>query len=486
MADISYFHGVQVLENPNSPSLLRVTKHGVTFVNGTAPDADAAAFPLNKPTLVTSMAQAALLGTSGTIYADVATIFGEGGSVVIVNRFEHSETPATLQANLIGDPAQRTGLYSALRAKAITGLQPRVIITAGNTGAWIEDGLVSVALSGNGSKLTEAPTVSFTGGGSDAGKVLPTAVAVLGTGLDAGRVISVTVTTAGKGMTVPPTIVFAGGGADAAKVLPTATANLGDVGNPIVSALASITAQIKARAYVAGPSTTNEGAVRFRNSVNSGRVLIIDPAGIKNVNGVPVTVPIAPVFAGIRSRVVASAEGVSGSVSNKEIRTLDGVARSIMYPDDSNYLNDNQVASVINENGLRTWGSRLATSDPLWQFDSVRATADMVNESLEQIYFKWVDKKLTKANLKMLIEDGNAAMRVFTKNDDILGGRVWLSDLNEPTVNANGQIYLNVEFEPVGLMEQIKITTHRNILYYQLLLDEVRGAIDNGPLTLAA
>jgi uncharacterized protein len=28
-------------------------------------------------------------------------------------------------------------------------------------------------------------------------------------------------------------------------------------------------------------------------------------------------------------------------------------------------------------------------------------------------------------------------------------------------------------------MEQIHITTFRNVLYYQLLLDEVRGAIDN-------
>lgn len=35
-------------------------------------------------------------------------------------------------------------------------------------------------------------------------------------------------------------------------------------------------------------------------------------------------------------------------------------------------------------------------------------------------------------------------------------------------------------------MEQINITTYRNILYYQLVQDQVRGAIDNGPLTLAA
>ncbi|PZP65755.1 MAG: phage tail protein, partial [Delftia acidovorans] len=423
--------------------------------------------------VVTSLSQASLLGTEGTLYADVATVFGEGGSMVIVNRVEHSDTPETLQANLIGTLIARTGVYAALRAKSLTGYQPRILVTAGNTGAWIEKGIVSVAVTNGGTGYTTAPTVTITGtGGSGA-----TATATVTNGV----VTAVTITAAGTGYTTA-TVAFSGGGGSGAL----ATANIGDVANPFVSALATVAEQIKARAYIAGPNTTNSDAVRFRNTVNSGRIMIIDPQGIKNVNGAPVTVPIAPVFAGIRARVVASDEGVSGSVSNKTIRTLDGVARSIMYPTDSNYLNEKQIATVINEDGRRTWGSRLATDDALWQFDSVRATADMINESLERIYFKWVDKKFTKANLKMMIEDGNAALRVFAKDNDIIGGKVWLSDINEPTVNANGQVYLNVEFEPVGLMEQIKITTYRNILYYQILLDQVRGAIDNGPLTVAA
>lgn len=382
-----------------------------------------------------------VLGQAGTLAADVATVFGEGGSFVIVNRVEHSQTPATLLANLIGDPIARTGVYAALRAKSLTGYKPRVLVTAGDTGTWIANGLVSVALSAAGSNLTEAPTIAFSGGGSDAGKVLPTAVAVLGTGANAGKVVSVTITNPGANMTQAPSVAFSGGGSDGGKVLPTATANVGDVANGFISALTTVAEQIGARAYVAGPNTTNANALRYRNTVNSRRILIIDPMGIKNVDGTPVTVPIAPVFAGIRARAVASDEGVSGSVSNKQIRTLDGVARSIMYPTDSNYLNEKQIATVINENGLRTWGSRLATDDSIWQFDSVRATADMINESFEQIYFKWVDKKFTKANLKMMVEDGNAALRVFAKNNDIIGGKVWLSDLNQPTVNANGQVY---------------------------------------------
>ncbi len=489
MADLSYFHGVQLDESPDTPSVLRVKNHGVTFLNGHADAADAAAFPINKPTLVTSLNQASALGTEGSLLRDLRTILEEGGSYVVVNRVEYSDTPATLMANLIGDPVERTGLYAFHRAKSLTGYQPRVIVTDGETGTWIADGVVSVSLTGGGSSLTEAPAVTASGGGSASGKVLPVLEAVMGTGAAAGTVASVRVVSPGKDMTVAPTITFTGGGSEVDKVLPTAVANLGDVGNAYVSALRSICHAdgARARAYIHGPNTTNSDSVRFRKTINSDRILVIDPLGIKNVDDVPVIVPSAPVFAGVRSRVVASAEGVSGSVSNKMIRTLDGVARTINYPLDSNYLNENQVNTIINERGgLRTWGSRLAAENILWQFDSVRATADMINEGLEDLYFLYVDRKFTRGNLKMMIEDGNAALRVFTINEDILGGRVWLSDLNVPSLNAQGKVFLNVEFEPVGLMEQIHITTYRNIVYYQLLLDDVRGAIENGPLSLAA
>lgn len=485
MVDLSYFHGSRVSESADTPSLLRVQKFGITFVNGTAPDANATEFPINQPQVVTSLTKAKLLGTSGTLLADIETIFAEGGSMVVVNRVEHDDDAAILQTNLIGSASAKTGLFAAYRASPDLGVKPRVLVTAGVTGTWIEQGVVSVPMATNGSNLTEAPTVTATGGGSDAGKVLPTLAAIFDEAT--GTVTGVTIVSPGENMTEAPTITFSGGGSDAGKVLPTATANVGDAANPYVSALNTITHQINARAYIAGPNTTDADAIRFRNTINSGRILVIDPKGIKNENGVPVTVPIAPVFAGVRARVVSSSEGVSGSVSNKIIRSLDGVARTVSYPADSNYLNERQVSTVINERGgLRTWGSRLAIDDAIWQFDSVRATADMVNEALEDLYFEYVDRKFTKANLKMMVEDGNAALRVFKTNEDILGGKVWLSDLNQPTLNANGKVFLNVEFEPVGIMEQIGITTHRNILYYTLLLDEVRGAIENGPLTLAA
>lgn len=558
VADLSYFHGVKLEESPDTPSLLRVNRFGIAYFNGTADNADPAAYPENERILVTSLSQANLLGTSW-LKSALETYFGEGGTYAIVNRVPVGDDDAETQANLIGDPSLFTGIYGALKAKAELSvspqvIQPRILVTEGDTGTWIDDGVISVSLTNGGADYTSAPAVGFTGGTPDetaaatavvnkhkvksltivnagqdytsaptitiapppAGGIQATATCTVADGeIDtitivnkgkgyvdvpavtieggdgtlaqltavlAGPVIRIDVTDPGKGFDATPSVALTGGGGSGAL----AVANIGDVANAFISALATVAPQIRARAYVEGPNTTNAEAVRWRATIGGGRILCIDPKSLKNVNGVPIQKPMAPVWAGVRARVVRSAEGVSGSVSNKIIRTIDGVARTISYPSDSNYLNEQHVNTVINERGgFRTWGSRLATDDLVWAFDSVRATADMINEALEDLYFLYVDRKFTKHNLKMMIEDGNAALRVFKLNDDILGGKVWLSDLNTPTLNAGGKVFLNVEFEPVGLMEQIHITTYRNILYYQLMLDEVRGAIENGPLTLS-
>lgn len=551
MVDLSYKHGVTLVESADTPSLLRVSNFGVTFFNGTADDADEATFPVNTPTLITSLSQATLLGASW-LKEQVEVYFGEGGSYLIVNRVETGGDDDETRENLIGDPTERTGLYAALKAKALLGIQPRTIVTEGDVGAYIEDGVVSITVTAGGAGYTSAPTVTIGGSGDAAAtatinKHKVKSITVTNAGADytsaptvtlsappeggvqatataavsGGAITGYTITQAGTGYVTPPTVTLSGGGGSGGigtavlggpvtlitVVEPgedygstpsvtissgggsgaTAVANLGDVASPFISALATICPQIRARAYIDGPNSTNSEAVRFRNTVNSDRILICEPAVLKNVNGTPIQKPMAPVFAGVRARVVASSEGVSGSVSNKIVRTVDGVARTIQYPNDSNYLNERHVNTIINERGgFRTWGSRLATDNLIWSFDSVRATADMINEALEDLYFVYVDRKFTKANLKMMVEDGNAALKVFQLNDDILGGRVWLSDLDTPTLNANGKVFLNVEFEPVGIMEQIHITTYRNILYYQILLDDVRGAIENGPLTLEA
>ena len=82
-------------------------------------------FPLNEPVAISTPAQAARLGTSGSLaeaIADVWRTAGRGGATIVVVR-----TADDTAANVIGARADRTGVYALLKAEAETELKPRLI-----------------------------------------------------------------------------------------------------------------------------------------------------------------------------------------------------------------------------------------------------------------------------------------------------------------------------------------------------------------------
>ena len=88
-----------------------------------------AAFPLDTPVLLNTAAQAAELGTSGSLPAavrDVARTAGRQGATIVVVRVAADSTAA-----LLGDRTARTGLYALLNAEAHTGQRPRLVAVPG-------------------------------------------------------------------------------------------------------------------------------------------------------------------------------------------------------------------------------------------------------------------------------------------------------------------------------------------------------------------
>ena len=260
--------------------------------------------------------------------------------------------------------------------------------------------------------------------------------------------------------------------------------------NPVASELAVVAETLRAIAIVDGPDTTDDAAKAYRTKLNSQRLFIVDPKVMvwsTTLNDY-VPQPASARFCGVQARVDREF-GFWWSLSNKPIRGITGVTRAIAYGDHANYLNVDGVNTIINTGeGFITWGNRVATGDDLWVFMSVRRTADFINEAIEKAYMEFVDKPFTPANLKFLVESGRAFLRDLQAFGAILGGNVWIDpDKNDDLQMASGRIVLSVEFEPPAPMEDIKITAHRNTLYYDVLLDGVLQELgNNGPLTEAA
>ncbi len=140
----SFLHGVEVLEIDAGPRPIQTVRSSVIGIVGTAPDADATAFPLDTPVLVAgSRVEAAKLDTVGTglgtLPAALDGIFDQAGALVVVVRVAEGVDAAATQTNVIGgvDAAigAYTGVHALAAAESVLGVAPKILIAPGFTNA---------------------------------------------------------------------------------------------------------------------------------------------------------------------------------------------------------------------------------------------------------------------------------------------------------------------------------------------------------------
>ena len=378
-------------------------------------------------------------------------------------------------------------------ATVVDGVITAIAVTAGGTGYADETTTIGITdATGSGAEasvtIVEGAITAITVVEGGMGYTEPT-VAIEGEGENAtatatvtnGVIESVTVTKPGYGFTGAPTVAFGGGGSNAA-----ATATKGDVMNPVVAELQGVADALKAVIYVDGPDTSDQAAVQYRSRINSQRVFICDPKVLKFDTDAAAYAPkpSSPIWAARQAKMDLE-QGFWWPGSNTEITGIGGVNRPIEYGVQANYLNENRINTIVNigNTGFRLWGVWTCASDLMWQFVNVRRTADAINEALEEAYLEFVDRPFSRANLKFMIEGGRNFLRMMEREGAILpGSDVWLLDSNTQEDMAQGIVKLGVKYEPPAPMVDIRLTAHRNIVAYELLLNQVAQEIAGGSL----
>lgn len=149
-----YHHGVEVVEINDGTRTISTVSTAVVGMVCTASDADAGAFPLNEPVLITNPQSAiAKAGTKGTLAKSLQLIANQSKPVVVVVRVaegtgEGEEAQAQTISNIIGttdENGKYTGLKALLTAKAVTGVKPRILGVPGLDTQEVATSLVSVA-----------------------------------------------------------------------------------------------------------------------------------------------------------------------------------------------------------------------------------------------------------------------------------------------------------------------------------------------------
>lgn len=126
-----YHHGVRVLEINEGTRPIRTVSTAVVGLICTGDDADASAFPLNTPVMLTNVVAAlGKAGTTGTLYRTLDAIGRQTKPVTIVVRVAEGKDADETTSNVIGTvtaDGQYTGMKALLRAQSRFGVRPRIL-----------------------------------------------------------------------------------------------------------------------------------------------------------------------------------------------------------------------------------------------------------------------------------------------------------------------------------------------------------------------
>ena len=144
-----YHHGVRVVEVNDGTRTISTVSTAIVGMVCTADDADAAAFPLNEPVLLTNVLSAiGKAGKKGTLAAALQAIADQAKPVTVVVRVAEGDTPAETTSNIIGttdENGRYTGMKALLSAQTQLGVKPRILGVPGLDAPEVSTALASIA-----------------------------------------------------------------------------------------------------------------------------------------------------------------------------------------------------------------------------------------------------------------------------------------------------------------------------------------------------
>ena len=445
-----------------------------------------AAFPLNTPVSITSTStQAAMIDPASPIGDALSAINAQladlqtTARVVIVRTAEGTSQNATTKlwetiSNIVGNAAQKTGLYAFKRAGALVGVYPRLVCVPGYT-TQRPSGLSELTLTDGGANLTEAPTVVFTGGGTDPAKRLPTAHAVLGSGDTADQVVALVIDDPGIGLVGALAVSFTGGGSELDKDLPTATATVSDLANPIVAALPAVLSSYLGIGVVDVDPDDDQGAIDDRETMQSMRLMTVTPEVDVLESGVVVKRPLSPRAIGLFIRRDFQNGGRPfGAIANQPVYGIVGPSRDVEFSltdgdTEGQTLLGHQVGVLvrgesgddfaISEGGFVFVGYDNVGEDLTWrQIHKVRGRDFIELTFLRTLRYYLGRYSLRQQTVQVCVNTvGNILAQACAKGE-ILGYEARFDpDLNNLDDLRTGKIYLRAKFEEAPMLRVIEV-----------------------------
>jgi phage tail sheath protein FI len=234
---------------------------------------------------------------------------------------------------------------------------------------------------------------------------------------------------------------------------------------PVATALVAIAQQLRAFAYVsASDCQTKEEATTYRENFGAREVMVIWP-DFQNWNTVTngtVTAPAVARALGLRAKIDQEV-GWHKTLSNVAVNGVTGISADVFWDlqnsaTDANYLNGNEVTTLINEGGYRFWGSRTCSDDPLFAFENYTRTAQVLADTMANAQMWAMDKPMHPSLVRDMLESINDKFREMIAGGYLIGGSAWFpDDINDETTLKAGKLYIDYDYTPVPPLEDLTL-----------------------------
>ncbi len=230
----------------------------------------------------------------------------------------------------------------------------------------------------------------------------------------------------------------------------------------LVSDLITVAERLRAIVIADGPNTTDDDAKSFRKLFDSARLYLVDPY-VKVFDAVSQSEVMQPASARVAG-IIAKSDHQRGfwySPSNRPMLGITGTARPIDFVMGdinarANLLNENDVATIIQQDGYRLWGNRSCSSDNKWMFICTRRTADMINDALLRSHLWAVDNNITTSYIENVVRGVNDYLRYLKSLGAIIGGECWADpERNTPDQIQLGRVSFDFDFTPPYPAEKV-------------------------------
>lgn len=234
----------------------------------------------------------------------------------------------------------------------------------------------------------------------------------------------------------------------------------------VAAEIGVICGKLRAFGYIyATGCTTPVQAATYRAAFGARELMVVWPEGKQGAEEISVVATALGVRAQLDKTV-----GWHKTISNVTIAGLTGSSIPVHWElqsdsSDAAYLNKNEVTTLVAYQGIRFWGSRTCSADPLFAFENYTRTAQFLAETVAESHLAYIDQPMTPGLARSIVEGLRAGGRKLVTEGKLIGFECWLEEgTNTPGSLKQGQLKIYYRYTPVPPLEDLS--------FVQVITDE--------------